>query len=424
MATRSLLVLAFFCFIFLWTHPAEGQTWSWDTFLDLRGGSVESQASWLEGGFGRLSGGGDAPGEQGKYGRGQLRLGASWEPSPRFRVFAHGLARWEEAAAQGNQGGLVEAYAEGLVPFGSGGRLRVRAGQFFLPTSMENVEALWTSPYTLSLSSVNSWIAEELRPIGVDSDLRWEASAGDRWSAGATVFGGNDSLGALLAWRGWSLGERLTVTGEVLPLPPLDSLQDDALLGAQRDEGTRPFGDDLDGRPGWSGRLRWQRPDRALVQLTWVDNRGDRQLYDDEYAWATDFGILGVEVHPAAAWTVAGEYVWGSSGMGDPRERALVDLDFEAAYLLASRNFDSWRLTLRFDHFSTDERDGSFAEINDEEGESWTAALFWHPSHRVRIGTELLWLDAERPAAAQSGFDLDTDALAWTVELRLRLGSP
>ena len=39
------------------------------------------------------------------------------------------------------------------------------------------------------------------------------------------AFRNNDSMGALLAWRGWSVGNRLSVYDEVLPLPPLTTLR-------------------------------------------------------------------------------------------------------------------------------------------------------------------------------------------------------
>ena len=41
-------------------------------------------------------------------------------------------------------------------------------------------------------------------------------------TVGATAFRDNDTMGTLLAWRGWDVGSRLTVYNETLPLtvPP------------------------------------------------------------------------------------------------------------------------------------------------------------------------------------------------------------
>ena len=96
-------------------------------------------------------------------------------------------------------------------------------------------------------------------------------------------------MGALLAWRGWAIGNRLSTYSEVLPLPPLSSLETSFPL--QRKDGTKPFGTDLDGRTGYSARVRYSDPQPANVIYTYLDNRGDRELHRGEYAWATKFHL-------------------------------------------------------------------------------------------------------------------------------------
>lgn len=95
-----------------------------------------------------------------------------------------------------------------------------------------------------------------------------------------------------------------------------------------------------------------------------------------------------------------------------------VQADLEVAYLLASWRPRSWRFTLRYDRFETRDRDRSPADDNDEDGEAWTVALFWEPRADLRLGLELVDLDARRPEAAASGFDPDTDARSVSLELR------
>jgi len=93
--------------------------------------------------------------------------------------------------------------------------------------------------------------------VGVD--LAWRPNF--YVTAGATAFRNNDSMGALLAWRGWPVGNRLSVYNEALPLPPLFSFA--SHFADQRHDGTVPFEKDLDGRTGLSGRVRIQIPERA-----------------------------------------------------------------------------------------------------------------------------------------------------------------
>ena len=68
---------------------------------------------------------------------------------------------------------------------------------------------------------------------------------------------------------------------------------------------------------------------------------------------------------------------------------------------------------------TTGYRDHSAAENNDEYGRAWTVAGFWSPRERYRFGVEWLALHADRPAAAEAGFDSDTDAKQWKVEARI-----
>ena len=167
-------------------------------------------------------------------------------------------------------------------------------GLLFPPTSRENVDALWQSPYTLTLSAVNSWIGEEVRLAGLDVAAQLGAPGGGHLELGAMVFGGCDTAGALLAWRGWALGTRLSVAGETLPLPPLPSLARGGAFAEQRDDGTRPL-EELDGRVGWHARARWSGAGVGLVQGAWTDTRGDRGLHRGQYAWATRFASAGAE---------------------------------------------------------------------------------------------------------------------------------
>ena len=57
------------------------------------------------------------------------------------------LGRAGDSVGSGQRLGLTEAYLLRQVFFGIN-RLRVRAGQFFLPVSLEAADPLWSSPYT------------------------------------------------------------------------------------------------------------------------------------------------------------------------------------------------------------------------------------------------------------------------------------
>jgi len=390
------------------TASASAQTNSF-TFTGIVAGRenyVTGQPSWLEHGFGRLDIGSGGVNDSRIRPTGFAHLGADWTPTSWLDVHASGIARAEQSHAGGKRAVLIDAYVELHTD-----HFQLRAGQFFLGTSRENVGPLWSSPYTLSFSALKTWIGEEFRPVGVD--LQWKPNF--YVTAAATAFRNNDTAGALLAWRGWTVGSRLTTYNEVLPLPPLFSLPTG--FADQRHDGTVPFERDLDGRTGYSARLRVQLPERAMAQLTHVDNRGDREEYRGEYSWQTRFDIIGAQIGTSSPTTLLAEYGWGKTGMGAPP--IFVNADFHAGYVLLSHQLGKERFSARYDMFATTDRDHAVgAETNTEHGRSWCLAWLHQIDPHLRAGLEFVQITGDRIAAQESGFDPNMDARSLIAELR------
>jgi phosphate-selective porin len=100
--------------------------------------------------------------------------------------------------------------------------------------------------------------------------------------------------------------------------------------------------------------------------------------------------------------------------------KAFVNLRFHTWYAVLSQSLGRNRLSARYDVFQTDDRDHSFAEINSERGRAWTFAWFFEPHPTIRLGAEFASISAQRAAAAQSGFDPNTDGRTLTIEARYR----
>jgi hypothetical protein len=413
---RHAAVLVAFCLLFP-AASARATEIRVDGLLRGRAAEVASQAPWIEAGFGKLTDGDEGPDDFVARFQGEAQLGLELRTGDALLVHLHGLARTQPDAARGSQVGLVEAFLQSRPELSATTRLRATAGLMFPPTSRENVDPLWSSPYTLTLSALNTWVAEELRLAGAELGVTHKTSRDDDLLAAVTVFGANDSAGALLAWRGWTLGDRLSSLGEELPLPPLPTLAPGGAFGLQRADGTRPI-DELDGRPGFQARARWSRPGVALLQAAYLDNRGDRQLHRGQYAWRTRMASAAAEVHLGSRLIVVAEAATGDTGMG-LETAAHVDLDFAVGYVLASWTTKTLRLTARYDRFDNRDRDGT-AEPNQEDGQALTVAVLWQPHPKIRVGLEGLRLWNERPAAAYSGASPDADAKRLLAELRFR----
>jgi hypothetical protein len=381
-----------------------------------RGLVVESQRSWTQGGFGRLTDGAGEPNDALPAVRGQLHLGLDWKPGAIWLVRASGVVQGEPDASLGQRGGVVEAFAQAQPDLSARTQLRLKAGLFFPQTSLENVDRLWQSPYTITLSAWNTWIGEEVRVAGLETAWILQG-ARDRIELAGAFFGANDASGALLAWRGFALGDRLTAIGELLPLPPLTTLQPGGAFAAQRDDGTRPV-EELDGRAGWHARARYACEGRLRVQAAWTDSRGDRALHRGQYAWRTRFAQAGLEANLGPDVTLVAEGAWGDTGMGLPAPNPHVDLRFRTGYALVSWSRGKVRVTGRVEAFDNEDRDG-VAEPDGEDGWAATGAVLWQVTRLVRVGAEYLTVRAQRPAAAYSGGDPDTDARRGLLELRL-----
>ena len=404
----------------LWplTLAAEQPGWSTIGFVGARAAAVDAERSWMEGGFGRLPGG-DERGDWTGFGRGEAQLGLEFDDHVSWRARLHAIARLEDSDVVGDALGLTEAWLAWHRALGNSDELRVQAGMFFYPSSQENIDPLWGSPYTLTYSAINSWMAEEFRPIGLDLGWRHFLASGDELSVGGTVFGGNDTLGTLIAWRGWTMHDRLSVLGERLALPEAFSFEPGQVFGQfQRPFRTTPLTRDLDGRPGYALRLKGERPGQFGAQLAWIDNRGDRALHGQEYAWLTRFWLAGAHWQASESLELMAEWTMGETIMGF-RGAPWTKTEFRALYLMASLETGVGRWSLRHDRFHADDRlsNPAWGVFNDR-GQAWTLAWIHQLGERARLGLELLWMDSERPLAAQSGRPADTGGRMLSVDWR------
>jgi hypothetical protein len=284
----------------------------------------------------------------------QIQAGIDWSPSPIFRAHLHLLARTDDGQSLRGHAGTPEAYVEAHLPAG-GSRFKLRAGAFFLPTSRENVDALWENAYAISSSALNSWFGEELRPIGLD--VAWQRGGA---TIGGTVFRGNDTFGALPLNPGWSMHDRWTLLGQKV----------------QTEEGLyASVSAESDHRLGWSARAGWSSHQFSVL-FTHIDNRSEGVEVGDLDNWKTRFEVVGFD-YKRGDWTIAGETGWGPTEVYFPGGSSISDL--RASYLLVSRQLRRGRVTARFDEWSDGESDE----------QALTLAAFWTPVPKLSVGIEL-----------------------------------
>lgn len=395
------LRLAFGAALLLATVAARGSDWELD--LDLRAVTSDAGASVLDGGYSPVRFGEHQSGLQ----LGRLRLALDL---PLGEVWKLHL----DASAWGNTYpnpiGLTEAYLE-FRPYPRNDlRLRIKAGAFYPPLSLENRAGGWASPYTLSYSALDSWIAEELRTIGAEAKVDW---LGTRLglpldiSGVAGVYGWNEVAGGALATGGFLLDDRQT---------PLFGR-----VGELETEGgayVNPFRE-VDGRAGYYGGMELNFPGRILITALHYDNRADPAAADfasQIFAWHTTFDTAGARVEYGPGWTLIGQWMGGRTAIAPPT--GTLEWPFNTRYLLLSKRIGTHHtLSVRYDQFRVDSRNEE--SDGEQNGHSWTAAYVFDSGKSWTATLEYLRVISSSYSQRED-FDLPGPVADTQVQLAVR----
>lgn len=320
--------------------------------------------------------------------------------------------------------GLTQAYLEWRPVPQSATRYRLRLGAFYPRISLENVESGWSSPYTLSASAINTWVAEEIRAFGAELSMsRRPASLGGahQFTVDVAAFGGNDPAGSLLAWKGWSLHDRQSRFGDNLPLPPLPQIQP-GMLFEKQDPYVAPFRE-IDNRVGYYVNTGWRYGQQFLLRAMHYDNRAEPTSIDrGQYGWQTVFEHVGVEMALPGEFGLLAQWLSGSTVMGSIVDGAhMVDVEFDSQYLLLTRAFDKHRIAMRYDHFDVTQNDQTAMDDNSEHGHAWALAYTYNLSARIGFAAEWLNIKTYHGGWVYYGLSprVTETQLQLTVKLRL-----
>jgi hypothetical protein len=377
---------------------APARALDWDFSLDVRASASDGRRSFLDGGLGKLVPDRESNALQLGRMRGALHQNLG-------EVFALQLDASYWGAENAGLFGLTEAFLEYRPYPRSGFRTRVRAGAFYPPTSLENRASGWETPYTLSSSALNTWLAEEIRALGIEGEVEWLGTrlghSVDVALIGA-VFGWNDPAGVLIANHGFALNDHQT---------PLFARV--GQRGAAVMPGREVF-HEMDDRPGYyvAGRVRYF--DRVALSLLHYDNRADPTVFDaqlDDFAWETQFDTAGVRIESQRGWTGIVEWLGGETVIAPG---PWIRWDFEAWSALLARKLGPHLLSLRRDEFYV--RLLPWTDPGNEDGDAWTVAYSYERGERWRFMLE--WLRVSSRVAARQVL-LGEPALANEQKLEL-----
>lgn len=389
----------------------------WRALFDLRFLAGFDGRSWLDAGFDRARFGSDDPAIV--WGSALLEYEGRLTPTLGARLTLAGYDGTSHALD------FTEAFLEYTPVPRSAWRFKARGGIFYPPVSLENTAVGWSSPYTLSFSAIDTWIGEEVRGLGVEvaaTHMGRFTGSTDDWTLLGAAVRDNDPLGALLAWRGFAIHDRQSGWREHLPLAELPGFAEGGSFFGAQEPFEEPF-TELDGRTGYYAGVQWDARDRSRLRYLHYDNLADPSVVaGGQWAWRTRFDHLGWQLRLPAESDLLVQVLAGDTVI-DGFEGTLVYNSFVAAYVLWSRAWDRHRVSARADLWSVRDQDTTPDDPNQEHGRGLTAAYFYTPPPRSRLGgwragIELRSLESDRPARRL--FDEDARRREDTAELTLQ----
>ncbi len=298
---------------------------------------------------------------------------------------------------------LTEAYAQWRPVPKSRNQHQLRIGAFYPAMSLENTDPGWGSPYTISFSAINTWLGEEIRPIGAEWSMRRRIGAPNsphQLRFFAAGFYGNDPAATLLFWRGWSLHDRQTRLNDKLQMPPFPAFG----RPAPDPQTVEPIAE-LDSRPGYFAGVDWSFAQRLRVTMSRYDNRADINAFrDSQWGWRTKFDSFGLQYDlPGqfgliAQW-MGGDTLWIAGARPDGNifgpGPAVLDY-FDSHFVLLTKSWQNrHRVSLRSDRFSVT-RPGSSSIAVADDGDALTLAYRFTGMSRLTVAAEWLQIDSAR----------------------------
>ncbi len=200
---------------------------------------------------------------------------------------------------------------------------------------------------------------------------------------------------AWLAWRGWSISNRITGLTEPIRLADLPVYRLDGVLPDQ--SRSLRIAREIDYGISYYAGAHYGNEARLRVEAMHDDTRGNPLVIKNgQYSWNTRFDHLSVRLQPGGDWLWLLQALRGETTMGPNAVR----LRYGAWYALASHPLGAGDLTVRFDQFRTREHAADIfpADPNSENGRSVALAWSWQIRPGISLVSESLMVRSWRSA--------------------------
>lgn len=382
--------------------------------IDIRATSTDSSISYLKGGYGKFR---YSDGENISLAQLALTLKVDWENNLSFHLLTNAYQDGET-----NGFGITEAFFRyRALPNADGIRFQGRFGFMYPKISLENIAVGWSSPYTLSYSTMNSWLAEEVRHVGIEGSIsklgKFSGSAHD-FTLSTVLFGNNDPNGSMLSWHGWVQSSRQTFWNEKLDFPQFPALNEGQALETQA-KYSDPFVE-LDSLNGYQILGQWDWKSKSKLLMGYYDNRGaDDVVKNGQYSWRTTFLHMGFRWINDNGITLLLQHMSGNSRMTVADNVDVVAINFSNTFLMLSKKWQKFRLSTRLEQFETNDLDGITGDNNDEDGHGLTLSLAYQFDEKLLLHIEYNYINSDRPSRMYYG-QLDKKQQEKQIQLAAR----
>ncbi len=360
---------------------------------DFRAAFTDDEPGIFDRGFGKVRFGGepDGSGSRERFRIAELALVGRLKFGDGFTAFAH----IQHNPDQSSEIDIVEAYLRYKPVQLREIQYGVRVGTFFPPVSFENEGLAWGNKYTITNSAANTWIAEEIRPIGGEFTADYR---GETFKAGvqATIFWGNDRAGDALGFRGFTLNDSKIGLFGNLPIAEID--------GIRQGTENRPFVE-TDGRPGFALGATLESEGIGELRLYAYDNRANSQEVGSEgRLWEARFINISAKPDIGGDWTLIGQFQFGDTRVQPGEdENVFFGTNFTTGSLLVAKKIGDFQLAVRGEYF--DQNDPSTIASTPplaEDGWALTNTIRYRAGKHHVISAEYLYVSSDRAGGPQN----------------------
>lgn len=306
---------------------------------------------------------------------------------------------------------ITEAYLQWKpLPFETY-RIKAKLGAFFPAISLENNGVGWSNSWMLSTSAINNWVGEELRTLGTEFSWSRPGQLHDSphdFDLSYAIFTANDPATSLLAWRGWSIGDRVTGLTERLPFPDMPSVYGATGIFDSQGSSEKPF-TEIDHHYGYYMGANYGYNNWISVRALHYNNRGNPLgINSGQWSWLTSFNHLAIKVDFENNFSILmqsmrGKTRWGVEGYG-------VDATYESWYVLFSQAFGKHRFSTRYDNFRMGDKDHMPGDDNSENGHAIALTWLVNLNESNQMGIEYLKILSTRAGREYLGGAMDEAA--------------